>query len=565
LGAPEYQAREQAESELRKLGLEVFELLHEAEGHPDLEIKLRARAMLHDLRGRYVLRDLSPGLQRLLADYEDLESNERLFLLGRIALLLPQEGVDAMTRLARFEREELIAKFAAGRLMLASLPKDPVRRAEIGTMISQNLGTSDRTSVQWLRLFSRALMDPHQVGSQWEAVIGHETGLATDERRGAASVAFARHLRIAYAEALLAADRAPDAQRWIQEVSDQRDMDEEERFDWLVWLVDHQQWDALDRFAAPFAAAATSSKALYMLAESYDRRGRASDARATMEKAVEVPGPLSSRKELADWLYNERGQYAWAEAEYRRAMGDPTGEAVVYLSAAQDFAAMLHDLERDREAAEVLQEVAQRSQDDEPVRTAWEQSPLAKKRMLTLVHLYQAEEHRRQGEATPQRELLQKAFDNDPSDIETLIAMYNVEGAPAEWRETTSNRIRAACQAFELKIRQLQAEVEIASLEDALRGRFELANVCNEFAWLVSNTEGDFARAVQFSRLSLDCAPGTEAYMDTLGRCYYAQGDVAQAIHFQQMASERAPYAQQIQRQLALFLKARDDAPPHGS
>ena len=63
----------------------------------------------------------------------------------------------------------------------------------------------------------------------------------------------------------------------------------------------------------------------------------------------------------------------------------------------------------------------------------------------------------------------------------------------------------------------------------------------NQWAWLVTNTEGDFAQAVQHSLRSLELAPDEPSYLDTLGRCYFAAGDVENAIKSQRKAVELAP------------------------
>jgi tetratricopeptide (TPR) repeat protein len=77
----------------------------------------------------------------------------------------------------------------------------------------------------------------------------------------------------------------------------------------------------------------------------------------------------------------------------------------------------------------------------------------------------------------------------------------------------------------------------------------------NHWAWLVSNTEGDFRKAVKFSLRSLQLSPGSPSYLDTLGRCYYSAGDLENAIRYQREAVKKHPHMQVMQRQLVLFEK----------
>ena len=59
--------------------------------------------------------------------------------------------------------------------------------------------------------------------------------------------------------------------------------------------------------------------------------------------------------------------------------------------------------------------------------------------------------------------------------------------------------------------------------------------------------------ALRASRRSLELSPDNAAYLDTLGRCYYALGDLENAIRFQSRAVQLEPSTQQIRRQLEFF------------
>jgi tetratricopeptide (TPR) repeat protein len=78
----------------------------------------------------------------------------------------------------------------------------------------------------------------------------------------------------------------------------------------------------------------------------------------------------------------------------------------------------------------------------------------------------------------------------------------------------------------------------------------------NQWAWLVANTEGDYHKAIRYSRRSLELLPNTASFLDTLGRCYYAAGDIEKAVKAQRQAVRLIPHMQVMQRQLALFERA---------
>ncbi len=72
----------------------------------------------------------------------------------------------------------------------------------------------------------------------------------------------------------------------------------------------------------------------------------------------------------------------------------------------------------------------------------------------------------------------------------------------------------------------------------------------------MGNTEGNYQEALECSLKSLELRPDTSAYLDTLGRCYFAVKDYQNALKHQRMAVERDPHSKQMRRQLALFEKA---------
>ena len=156
-----------------------------------------------------------------------------------------------------------------------------------------------------------------------------------------------------------------------------------------------------------------------------------------------------------------------------------------------------------------------------------------------------------------QRNHLEQAFRLQQDNADILIAMYRMQDADDDYREQTLERIEQAKQKLEKSIQQLSAERrEIEGLHVVL------AHYCNHWAWLVSNTEGEFDKAVQYSLKSLELMPDEPSYLDTLGRCYYAAGDLDKAIVAQREAVAKHPHMKVMQRQLKQFeeeLQSRKD------
>jgi tetratricopeptide (TPR) repeat protein len=125
--------------------------------------------------------------------------------------------------------------------------------------------------------------------------------------------------------------------------------------------------------------------------------------------------------------------------------------------------------------------------------------------------------------------------------------MYRLQDADAEWRESVRKKIRELAD-------RMQHEIDENPND---------ASGYNQWAWLVSNTEGDYKQAISYSKRSLELNKhgdsGAASFLDTLGRCYYAVGDYENAIKYERQAIAKVEHMQVMHRQLALFEKAQAD------
>src|SRR5690606_21432715 len=93
---------------------------------------------------------------------------------------------------------------------------------------------------------------------------------------------------------------------------------------------------------------------------------------------------------------------------------------------------------------------------------------------------------------------------------------------------------------------------------------YQLAEFYNQYAWLISNTEGDKRKALQYSLRSLELVPDEPAQLDTAGRCYFALDDLENALRVQRRAVKLMPHSPPLVRQLAEFEAAQLAAEPAG-
>ena len=167
LGADDFAAREKAQSELAQLGLEAYDALFQAQSHHDPEIALRARYLVRSMSVRWFSQGDPPKVVALLKDYSgELPEAERRSRIDRLATLEQGMGLAALVRLARFETSEVLAKYAALRLMEQPPPEEPLRQTLIEA-VGRLMAHSQRPTAVWLRLWARTLAEPEATLPEW--------------------------------------------------------------------------------------------------------------------------------------------------------------------------------------------------------------------------------------------------------------------------------------------------------------------------------------------------------------------------------------------------------------
>ncbi len=143
--------------------------------------------------------------------------------------------------------------------------------------------------------------------------------------------------------------------------------------------------------------------------------------------------------------------------------------------------------------------------------------------------------------------MLIRAFQMNPDNVDILIKMYRVEGDEV-WRKLVLRTLQVTTRQTD----QLVQDIRDKSRRFGLRGGDDLGYQLNQYAWLVSNTEGDRQKALDYSLESLELETDS-ARLDTCARCYFALGDLDNAIRTQKRAIKLMPHSPPMLRQLAEF------------
>ncbi len=552
LGHPRYTMRRTAANELRQIGPEAFDLLHAATNDADPEVAASARYLLRQITVRWVQNDDSPAVRALLRDFGERADESRLSRLDDLAKLSDGEGLAALCRVARFDRSPLVSRSAALAVIRPAEPSEMSTPID-SEVVDRELGSSTREAAVWLRRYLEQLRDPAASAAYWEKLVDEEA-----ERLEQNADDTSPEIVLGLLWNLADVYRQVDDRPAMLVVTDRMvglntEVAQQAALQLIEWLMGHQTWDVLDEFLAKHQSTFEQSKRfLYYTALARARQGQKEAAEELAEKAAQLDPQLLLESVFAARDLEERGQFDWAEREYHRTIDNQPIASQEAIIARTFLGSLLHDHEKHGEAADVLEPLVKAVQNEGRVGQLYSELLRYYRGRLALpgadalaarFHYYRANQHRDQDDRQRERGELELAIKFDHTDADVLIAMYRLPEDDPQWREMVRQRIRDLCREFQQEIDENPTD----------------PTAYNQWAWLVSNTEGDYQKAVSYSHRSLELIPpgaGDSAgasFLDTLGRCYYAAGDYANAVKYQRQAVEKVDYMQVMQRQLALF------------
>ncbi|HEV2973246.1 MAG TPA: hypothetical protein VGY55_24985 [Pirellulales bacterium] len=546
LGDEQYSVRQQAQEELARLGAEAFDQLVAAEQNDDVEIASRAAYLVRLIRIDWVHDSDSPQVKELLKDYDDQPDDARWQRMQQLAESPRDVGLEPLCRLIRFERSPLLSK--QGAILVLRQPEPEAahwpRRASI---ITSSLKGSDRPASKWLLAYAQFRAEPEAALAQWEQLVNHELAVVEpnapdDETR------IQTFLLRQQAEMLLKQkhfDRALDVMR---KMIDRQNDDAEALIEFVEWLIKNKAWSVVDDVARRFDRTfAGNPKLLYTLAQARKAEGNDELAEQFALRAFQLSANLSAnaddlkpRLAVAGWL-EANGMRPWCEREFRHVISRGKQDSDEVIESRLVLSEILHDQEREQEAAEVLQglvdAVAKSSDLDTKLASQLRHPP---KSIRSRMYYFYACQFESKKDRAHQIEQLRLAIASDPNDADVLIAIYHLPGQDEQARKQNLDLIRAAAAQF---------RVELNDDPDQY-------SVYNEYAWLVANTEGDLDQALEYAHKAVELRPDEGGLLDTLAHCYAAKKDFENAVTYQTRAAELDPYSLQIRRALDDYRKS---------
>lgn len=278
---------------------------------------------------------------------------------------------------------------------------------------------------------------------------------------------------------------------------------------------------------------------LYQLAEVYARQGQPERAEQAAQQALQLspssdPARQRAHLQTARSLWR-RGQFKWAEAEFRQVADG--GSPLARVTGLKYLAEMFHDQGNHQAAAEALQNALEVFSQQ---KIGQEDLGSRRYEMIARMHYFRACHAKEQGDRPAEARHLEEALRADPSEVDALIAFYRLPDASPEQRQRATRLVQKVA----------------ARLKEEIGENPDNANTYNQYAWLVGNTEGDLDEALKFSRMSLELSPNNAAYLDTLAHVHFARGELEEAVRVQTKAVQLEPHSGLLSKELQVFRAA---------
>jgi tetratricopeptide (TPR) repeat protein len=554
LGNPRYAARRAAASELRQIGAAAFDLLHAASEDSDPEIAASANYLLRQITVRWVQPDDSATVRAVLRQYGQEAEAARLQRVELLAKLPQNGGLSALCRIARYDRSPVVSRTAALAIIRpsdVSASRTPVDAA----VVDRQLGASTRAAATWLHQYLAQQHDPAASIATWKQLLDQES--ARLDKSGETSNKIVLGLEWNLAELYHQVGDQPATITALDRMMELSDDESDETFvGVLSWLTKNQSWNVLDAFLEKHLPRLQQNKRpLYYAALARAQQGKHDLAEQLATSAAEIRSQGTLEGFIAAKDLEEHNQFEWAVREYRQTIEKQTAESFSAESmvARIYLAKLLHDHEREKEAAEVIEPLVKIVQGKSNVAELYARIREYYLRQLDLpepdglaarYHFYRACQYQAEKDLARAKDEFDLAVKFDPADADILIAMYQFPEADAKWRESVRQLLNKLTQQFQQDIDENPSD----------------PTPYNQWAWLVSNTEGDFQKAIRYSHRSLELnvsgESGEASFLDTLGRCYYAAGDYENAVKYERQALAKVDYLQVMHRQMARFEKA---------
>ncbi|MDR0391710.1 MAG: hypothetical protein LBH59_07370, partial [Planctomycetaceae bacterium] len=240
----------------------------------------------------------------------------------------------------------------------------------------------------------------------------------------------------------------------------------------------------------------------------------------------------------------------WAEKHFKLVIDDGylllKIEASKYASMIQNFMA---DLPR---AIEYLDKCTEFLKTEEYTKN-FNNSDIQIKKNETQKLAYQAQIAANNGDWNKARELVDKTLNLDPNEIDTVILRHKICERDPKIEQSYKIQMNGIILRATQKIRN--------ELEQQIRNSVGVSSylACNQVAWLLANTNGDFTLAKDLIEITMKYEPDSSTYLDTQAHVFALGKQFDKAIEIQTRAIKLSPETKVYRNALEKFKKLKNE------
>lgn len=594
LSDPNYSSRLSAQSELERIGVLALDQLHAASFHADPQIASTARFVVQSNQFSWSWDTDPVSVRQILKNYGSADSEKSMYI-DQLQRLDHDEGFPALCRLVRYETRSGLAKRAA-LLLMRSKPTDGQSLENRKESIRSYIGSGQSQASRWLLQYASSKKDFDL--KWWEQVLSDELQLLKSQSvetnlelvselhkwvvEQIASQPAMRPSALSIGRSILTIGKSiPMLDSMIGSGSTRAN-------EYAQWALKHNLPELVQEQHASLPRSILSREFFfgYLLAESYQRQSRDELAMAIAEHSLnqiacnEKGTPLDPRAledlnklRAIDFSLNrqlsgqdrrsslgrrlvQRGQFAWAEAEFRLVINDDL-TSFATLDGMNSLAEMLQTQGKHADAANVLEPFAKRYKNETLFKKQLDETKEFTNLLLSNYHLYCADREREAGETATAIKNYWLSFELEPDNVDALIGLYKLTLPDIE-REKMRSKLAKTINDSRSRIRNDEDVLKNASPGEHASYSDRLATHCNNLAWVIANTEGSKEEALFLSRKACALSPDSPENLDTLAYCYAALGRYDEAVQNQKMAVELKPHHPEFIKALKRFEAKRD-------
>ena len=569
LGSSDYSTREAATRELQARGdAAVDSLLQAASQKDDLEVALRARWLLEGIP--LIQPTDSAQVAELLNGFTHRSAKERLQVLTQLIRLEENAGVEPLARLTRVSPSAGIGQLAAAVLVQEWQPNDPHWPSLAGPILA-GIAESQRPTARVLREligFSQAVADPAAqptdklpaLNKLKEAVnsVLAETDSASDSELTHLPEISDSALRLSreitpwsllkcLAHAASQAGQEKQSIVVAKQLFDRGSPGEagadNATANLLFWAADIGLPAILDHLPKNLVHG-SNAQPLTLYAAAWCERCRGNHQRATVlaAQAHTLAADNGATQLVLATRLRYWGIFDWTEQEFARVLSNEKFRHHTRVQLSVLWIEFLNDQEHFTAAADATQALLASGPAQAATLKAIKYLGYSPEALAARGHYFSSRAAHAAGDILTERQALETALATFDAELDSLIAFYRLPDLTPEDRAWIRTQITKAA----------------SSLQQRITAEPDNPNPLNEYAWLVSNTEGDFNQATRYSKRSLELAFDSASYLDTLAHCYAANGEPIEAIRCQLVARRHEPGSLTIEKNLQKFLSLTD-------